>query len=162
MQVMSAVTAMQSAGHDKSHGTGSIVPAPSAGSGQALAKNARAGHPLFQNGKGKHGSPGHPPGAVDSQTAEEAKQGINIANNPVAANALIVTNAKNAENIGKVASGAISARDFVKHSTGVAEGVSRILAAKDVREGYQSAKELVHEWGSSTMQAYIRFALENF
>jgi hypothetical protein len=73
-----------------------------------------------------------------------------------------VTNAKNAENIGKVASGAISARDFVKHSTGVAEGVSRILAAKDVREGYQSAKELVHEWGSSTMQAYIRFALENF
>ena len=53
MQMMSAVSAMQSAGHDKPHGTGSIVP--------ALAQNARAGHPQFQNGNGKRGSPGHPP-----------------------------------------------------------------------------------------------------
>jgi len=101
-------------------------------------------------------------GKVDAGTAEEAKQGINIANNPVAANALIVTNAKNAENIGNVATAALSARDVVKHSTGVAEGLNRILAAKDVKEGYQSAKELVREWGASAMQAYTNFALENF
>jgi hypothetical protein len=43
VQVMSAVGAMQAAGHDKQHGTGSIVP--------ALAKNARTGHPEFGNGK---------------------------------------------------------------------------------------------------------------
>jgi hypothetical protein len=40
---MRIVGAMQTAGHDKSHGIGSIVP--------ALAKNARAGHPQFLNGK---------------------------------------------------------------------------------------------------------------
>ena len=45
MQVMSAISAMQTAGHDKSHGTSSIVP--------ALAKSARAGHPEFRNGKGE-------------------------------------------------------------------------------------------------------------
>jgi hypothetical protein len=44
VQVMSAVGPMQAAGHNKPHGTGSIVP--------ALAKNARTGHPLFRNGKG--------------------------------------------------------------------------------------------------------------
>jgi hypothetical protein len=49
---MSAVGAMQPTGHDKPHGTGSIVP--------ALAKNARTGHPQFRNGKGKPGNPGHP------------------------------------------------------------------------------------------------------
>jgi hypothetical protein len=53
VQVMSAVGPMQAAGHNKPHGTGSIVP--------ALAKNARTGHPLFWNGKGKHRSLGHPP-----------------------------------------------------------------------------------------------------
>jgi hypothetical protein len=37
VQVMSAVGAMQAAGHDKQHGTGRIVP--------ALANNARTGHP---------------------------------------------------------------------------------------------------------------------
>ncbi len=53
VQVMRAVGAMQAAGHDKPHRTGSIVP--------ALAKNARTGHPQFRNGKGKHGRAGHPP-----------------------------------------------------------------------------------------------------
>ncbi len=43
VQRMSAVSAMQTAGHDKAYGIGSIVP--------ALAKNARAGHPQFRNGK---------------------------------------------------------------------------------------------------------------
>jgi hypothetical protein len=43
---------MQAAGHNKLHGTGSLVP--------ALAKNARAGHPQFRNGRGKHRTPGHP------------------------------------------------------------------------------------------------------
>jgi uncharacterized Zn-binding protein involved in type VI secretion len=43
VQVMSAVGAMQAAGHDKEHATGSIVP--------ALAKSARTGHPAFRNGK---------------------------------------------------------------------------------------------------------------
>jgi hypothetical protein len=52
VQVMSAVGPMQAAGHNKPHGTGSTVP--------ALAKNARAGHPQFRNGKEKHGKPGHP------------------------------------------------------------------------------------------------------
>jgi len=40
---MSALAAMQAAGHPKLQGTGSIVP--------VLAKNARAGHPRFRNGK---------------------------------------------------------------------------------------------------------------
>jgi hypothetical protein len=39
VQVMSAVGAMQAAGHNQPHSTGRIVP--------ALAKNARAGHPQF-------------------------------------------------------------------------------------------------------------------
>ena len=34
-------------------------------------------------------------GKVDAQTAEDAKQGINIANNPIAANALFFTTPKN-------------------------------------------------------------------
>ena len=58
VQVMSAVGPMQAAGHDKPHGTGSIVP--------ALAKNARTGHPLFRIGKEKHGKPGHPPSGQSS------------------------------------------------------------------------------------------------
>jgi uncharacterized repeat protein (TIGR03803 family) len=54
--VMSAVGAMQAAGH-KSHGIGSIVP--------ALAKNARAGHPHSQNGKRcETQRVGHPPNPV--------------------------------------------------------------------------------------------------
>jgi hypothetical protein len=35
------------------YGIGSIVPAPSTSSGQALAKNARTGHPQSRNGKQK-------------------------------------------------------------------------------------------------------------
>jgi RHS repeat-associated protein len=53
VQVMSAVGTMQAAGHDKQHGTSSIVP--------ALANNARTGHPEFRNGKGQHRRLGHPP-----------------------------------------------------------------------------------------------------
>jgi hypothetical protein len=53
VQVMSAVGSMQAAGH-KTHGTGSIVPAPSTSSGQALAENARTGHPRFRKGKRKN------------------------------------------------------------------------------------------------------------
>ena len=53
VQVMSAVGAMQAAGHDKLYGTGSIVP--------ALAKSARAGHPLFGKGKDENEKLGHPP-----------------------------------------------------------------------------------------------------
>jgi hypothetical protein len=45
VQVMRAISAMQSAGHVKPHRTGSTVP--------ALAKNARTGHPRFRNGKTK-------------------------------------------------------------------------------------------------------------
>jgi len=58
VQVMRAVTAMQSAGH-KAHGIGSIVP--------ALAQNARTGHPQFRNGKRKTwkgGPPAQPAGTV--------------------------------------------------------------------------------------------------
>ena len=60
MQVMRAVGAMQSDGHGKPHGSRSIVPAPSASSGQALAKNARTGHPEFRNGKATDRKPGPP------------------------------------------------------------------------------------------------------
>jgi Domain of unknown function (DUF4329) len=43
VQVMSAVTAMQAAGHDEPYGTGRIVP--------ALAKDARTGHPSSRTGR---------------------------------------------------------------------------------------------------------------
>lgn len=62
VQVMSAVSAMQSARHNQPHGTGSIVP--------ALAQNARAGHPQFQNGNGKHGSLGHPSSCYEVSAGE--------------------------------------------------------------------------------------------
>jgi hypothetical protein len=52
VQMMSAVGAMRAAGHDQPHSTGSIVP--------ALAKNARAGHPLFRNGRENPRNTGHP------------------------------------------------------------------------------------------------------
>ena len=90
-------------------------------------------------------------GAVDAKTAEDAKQGINIANNPIAANALLVTNAKNAENIGNVANGIIAAHDLVQRPGGIAEGIGKVLGARDIQEGYQSAKELMNQVGSSMM-----------
>ena len=68
VQVMSAVGAMQAAGHNNSHGTGSIVPAPSASSGQALATNARAGHPQFRNGKEETRKGGPPARSSPHQT----------------------------------------------------------------------------------------------
>jgi hypothetical protein len=43
VQLMSAVGPMQANGHNKTHGTGGIVP--------AVATKARAGHPRFRNGK---------------------------------------------------------------------------------------------------------------
>jgi len=52
VQMMGAVSAMQTAGHDDPHGTSSIVP--------ALAKSARTGHPQFRNGKEKHWKGGPP------------------------------------------------------------------------------------------------------
>ena len=99
-------------------------------------------------------------GAIDGQTAEEAKQGINIANNPVAANALIVTNAENAENIGNIANGVIGARDLVKRPEGFADAINKMFSAKDLKEGYQSAKELLNQLGSSLVdnaQSLYRF-----
>jgi hypothetical protein len=53
VQVMSAVSAMQSAGHNKP-----MVPAASI---PALAQNARTGHPVFRNGTGKASGKGGPP-----------------------------------------------------------------------------------------------------
>ena len=52
VQVMSAIGAMQTAGH-QAHGTSSIVP--------ALAKNARTGHPQFRSGKRNQISKAGPP-----------------------------------------------------------------------------------------------------
>jgi hypothetical protein len=43
VQMMRAISTMQTAGHNKSHDIGRIVP--------ALAKIARTGHPQFLNGK---------------------------------------------------------------------------------------------------------------
>jgi len=56
VQVMSAVSAVQAAGHDTPYGTGSIVP--------ALAKNARTGHPQFRNGKERARQKGGPPARI--------------------------------------------------------------------------------------------------
>jgi hypothetical protein len=53
VQVMSAVSAMQAAGRDEPYATAGIVP--------ALAKDARTGHPQFQNGKEKARQKGGPP-----------------------------------------------------------------------------------------------------
>lgn len=130
-----------------------IASAPETGGG-SLAALAVAGAVLGGTAEVGNGivDIAHGSGAVDAKTAEDAKQGVNIANNPVAANALLVTNARNAENIGNVANGAVAVHDVAKHSTGVAEGISRVLAGKDVKEGYQSAKELLHEWGQNIMQ----------
>jgi hypothetical protein len=58
---------MQAAGHDKPYGIGSIVP--------ALAKNARTGHPQFQNGKGKRGKLGHPPAGYAQVAAGTSSPG---------------------------------------------------------------------------------------
>jgi hypothetical protein len=57
VQLMSAVGPMQPAGHNKIHGTGSIVP--------AVATKARAGHPRFRNGEKKHEKPGQHHAATD-------------------------------------------------------------------------------------------------
>jgi hypothetical protein len=68
VQVMRAAGAMQTAGHDKYQGIGSIVP--------ALAKNARAGHPQFLTGS-KHlqnsGPPAHPQFLKGKQTSPELR-----------------------------------------------------------------------------------------
>ena len=83
---------------------------------------------------------------------------MNIANNPVAANALIFTNAQNAENLGNVANGAIAVRDVLAHSTGLPEVVGRGLAAYDMKEGYLSAMDLLHEWA----QDATKYAVPTF
>jgi hypothetical protein len=67
VQVMSAVGAMQSAGHDKAHDIGSIAP--------ALAKNARTGHPPLRNGKRRHGRPATRPPTVPEREAKTRKAG---------------------------------------------------------------------------------------
>jgi hypothetical protein len=66
---MSAVTAMQAAGHDKPYGTGSIVP--------TLAKNARTGHPQFRNGKETARRKGGPPAVevVKATVSQQVVQG---------------------------------------------------------------------------------------
>jgi len=126
-----------------------IVAAPETGGG-SLAALALAGG--IMGGTGAVGvgivDIAHGSGVVDSKTAEDAAQGINIATNPVAANALMVTNPNNAENIGNVANGVIGARDLAKRPEGIADAVSKLSSAKDVREGYKSAKELIHQVGS--------------
>ena len=70
VQMMSPIRAMQAAGHDNAHRTGSIVP--------ALANNARTGHPQFRNGKERHGRMGHPPhrtGSIVPALAKNARTG---------------------------------------------------------------------------------------
>jgi hypothetical protein len=74
VQVMSAVGPMKATGHDKTYGTGSIVP--------ALAKSARTGHPLFRNGKGKHKGPGHPPDRLRREDSCNPKLGIKVLGSP--------------------------------------------------------------------------------
>lgn len=126
-----------------------IVLAPETGGGSLAALGVAAG---VLGGTAEVGNGivdiAHGAGQVDAQTAEEAKQGINIANNPVAANALIVTNANNAEKIGNVANGIMAAHDLATRPEGVADAFNKLLGARDVKEGYQSGKELMHQVGS--------------
>lgn len=99
-----------------------IVLAPETGGGSLAALGVAAG---VLGGTAEVGNGivdiAHGAGQVDAQTAEEAKQGINIANNAVAANALIVTNANNAERIGNVANGIVAAHDLATRPEGAAD-----------------------------------------
>jgi|ERR1051326_3068870 len=61
------------------------------------------------------------------------------------ANALIVTNANNAERIGNIANGGMALHDMAKRPEGVADAFNKVLGARDVHEGYRSAKELMHQ-----------------
>ena len=126
-----------------------IVLAPETGGGSLAALGVAAGV-LGGTAEVRNGivDIAHGTGQVDAQTAEEAKQGINIANNPVAANALIVTNANNAERIGNVASGIVAAHDLATRPEGAADAFNKLLGARDIKEGYQSGKELMHQVGS--------------
>ncbi len=84
-------------------------------------------------------------GAIDTKTAENGKQGVGLATNPVSAIALPFTGAKTAEQLGNVANGALGAHDLATRPKSIAEGISKVFAARDVKEGYQSAKELLHQ-----------------
>jgi hypothetical protein len=68
VQVMSAVGSMQATGHNKLIVQGASHPLHRLRSGQALAKNARTGHPEFWNGKSKKrdGSAGQLPSRMGS------------------------------------------------------------------------------------------------
>ena len=55
----------------------------------------------------------------------------------------MLTNAENAEKIGNVANGAMAPHDLTKRPEGIADAFSKLLGARDVKEGYQSGKELM-------------------
>lgn len=130
----------------------SILGAPETGGGSLAALTVAAGllGSTAAAGSGivdiAHGS-----GAVDSETAEQATRGIEIANNPVAANALMVTNPKTAENIGNVAQGLMGVREFSKLPEGAAgirgyaEAAEKANAARHIYNASESAKELFHQ-----------------
>lgn len=84
-------------------------------------------------------------GAIDNKSAEEGKQGVDLATNPVAAAALPFTSQKTAQNIGNVANGAMGLHDLVKRPENFTDAIGKVLSARDVKEGYQSAKELLHQ-----------------
>jgi hypothetical protein len=88
-------------------------------------------------------------GAVDEKTAEEAKQGMRIANDRVAASALLATSPENAENIGKVAGGALAVHGIAEAAEPrVVEELNKLLNAHDIYSGYEGAKELLKGTGA--------------
>jgi hypothetical protein len=91
-------------------------------------------------------------GAIGDKSAEDSKQGVDLANNPVAANARIATDTKTAINIGNLATGALALHDLAQRPRSVSVAVSKLFAARDVKEGYQSAKELMHQIDSTVTE----------
>jgi hypothetical protein len=64
----------------------------------------------------------------------------------------MVTDPKTAINIGNVATAALAIHDLAHRPQSLSEGISKGFAAWDLKEGYNSAKELMHEWAQDLYQ----------
>ena len=84
-------------------------------------------------------------GAIGDKSAEEGKQGVDLATNSVSAAVLPFTSPKTAGNIGSVANGAMGLHDLAKRPENFKDALNKLSSARDVKEGYQSAKQLLHQ-----------------
>jgi hypothetical protein len=55
------------------------------------------------------------------------------------------TSPKTAGNIGSVANGAMGLHDLAKRPENFKDALNKLSSARDVKEGYQSAKQLLHQ-----------------